>query len=264
MLREKPCPVKSPFRGGILSLVFRFSASFRKKQCKSLQINIDGSAISYNLNTFYIQGLCLYPLIKEDWLMRLFFSKQALIILCALAISGSAADCFAKNISVKTLPASGGVQAIQAETLIDAPVHTVWNNLVDYGNMKNILPGYERSTVLQASGATKTVDLQVKASGLLPSFRYQVKIREDKASNTIDIQRISGDFKTIAASYKLVPTGNHNQTRLIYTLNIELGDKVPSLGAGHLLKGNTEKAMLALQSHCNRAYQRSVTAQAHP
>ena len=189
--------------------------------------------------------------------------KQVLMVLCTMTLALSAAEGFAKDVSVKALPASGGAQSIQAEALINAPVSAVWSDLVDYANMKNVLPGYQRSTVLQNAGSTKTLDLQVKASSLLPPFKYQVKIREDKAANTIHIQRISGDFKSIVASYKLIPTANGTQTRLVYNLNIELGDKVPSMGAGSLIKGNAEKAMIALQSHCNRSYQRSMTAQAH-
>jgi carbon monoxide dehydrogenase subunit G len=169
---------------------------------------------------------------------------------------------YAKEVTVQATPGSGNLQRIQAEAVIDAPVQTVWNSLVDYGNLKNVLPGYERSTVLQASGATKTVDLQVKASSLLPAFRYQVKIREDKAANTLYIQRIAGDFNSIQASYKLIPVNGGHQTRLIYHLAIDLGNGVPGFGAGHILKANTEKAMLALQSYCNRSYQRSLTADA--
>jgi carbon monoxide dehydrogenase subunit G len=247
--------------------------------CQSLHwhTNHADPAILDFLNTFYIQEfhhsflhhssfrfIARFTATIRGHPMTQRFASHLLTLLGLFFVTNSALSgtAFANPVSVQAKPGAGNSQVIQAETVIDAPVQTVWNSLVDYNNMKNVLPGYERSTVLQATGTTKTVDLQVKASSLLPSFRYQVKIREDKAANILHIQRIAGDFNSIQASYKLVSAGNGKQTRLIYNLAIDLGNAVPGFGAGHILKSNTEKAMLALQSYCSRSYQRSLTADA--
>ncbi len=155
----------------------------------------------------------------------------------------------------------GSLKTLQAEVIVNAPIDAVWQDLSDYGNMKNIMPGYDRSTVVQSAGATKTVDLGLKGSGLIPPFRYQVKIREDKAAYRLQIQRIAGDFKAINASYQLMPVDAGTRTRVVYHLSIDLGG-LPLLGAGSMLKNNTTKAMLALQTHCSESYKRSMTAQA--
>ncbi|HEY9686859.1 MAG TPA: SRPBCC family protein [Coleofasciculaceae cyanobacterium] len=166
----------------------------------------------------------------------------------------------AESASVRLLSDKGSAKTLQAEALVDAPIETVWDQLTDYGKIKTMLPGYDRSTVLQSGGNTATVDIGLKASGLAPAFRYQVKVREDKAAHTIHIQRISGDFKTITASYKLIPVENGTKTKVVYKLDIDLGN-IPTLGAGHLLKSNTEKVMIALQGHCSRVHRRSLSAQ---
>jgi carbon monoxide dehydrogenase subunit G len=155
----------------------------------------------------------------------------------------------------------GAVKTLRAEAVINAPIDIVWQELSNYGNMKNMLPGYERSTLLQSAGSVKKVDFQVKASGFLPSFHYLVKIREDKPAYRLQIQRISGDFKAINASYQLIPIEGGARTRVLYNLSIDLGS-LPSFGVSSVLKANSAKAMLALQSHCAGVYSRSLTAQA--
>ena len=156
---------------------------------------------------------------------------------------------------------SGSLKTLQAEAIVNAPIDAVWQDLSDYSNMKNLLPGYDRSTVLQSAGNLKTVDLGLKGSGFMPPFRYQVQIREDKAAYRMQIQRIAGDFKAINASYQLTPIDGGTHTRVVYHLSIDLGG-LPLFGAGSILKTNTAKAMQVLQSHCAERYQRSMTAQA--
>jgi carbon monoxide dehydrogenase subunit G len=183
-----------------------------------------------------------------------------LVLILTLVIGFNNNAMSAESASVRMLSDKGSAKTLQAEALVDAPVETVWDQLTDYGKIKTMLPGYDRSTVLQSSGNTATVDIGLKASGLAPAFRYQVKVREDKAAHTINIQRVSGDFKTITASYKLIPVENGTKTKVVYKLDIDLGN-IPTLGAGHLLKSNTAKAMTALQSHCARIQRRTLTAQ---
>ncbi len=168
----------------------------------------------------------------------------------------------AESAKVRVVSEQGSARVIQAETDIDAPVSVVWESLTNYANMKNILPGYNRSTVLQNNGNSKTVELGLKPSALAPSFVYQVKIKEDKGSNTINIQRISGDFKAITASYKLISIDNGTHTRLVYNLQIDMGSSMPAIGATQVLKSNTEKGMVAMQQHCSRSYKRSLSASA--
>lgn len=178
---------------------------------------------------------------------------QVLVAISIILSTGAAAA--AGPASVNIVADKGSAKTLQAEATVDAPVDAVWGELTNYGQIKSILPGYDRSTVLQSSATGATVDIGLKAQGLAPSFRYQVKVREDKAANTIHIQRISGDFKSINASYKLIPVENGTRTKVVYKLEIDLGS-IPTLGANQLLKSNAQKVMVALQNHCPKVYSR--------
>lgn len=190
--------------------------------------------------------------------------KQILTILTLIALCLNPVGALAATgaAQIKQFKSEGHRKVLQAEGLIDAPIGTVWNQLINYGNLKNVLPGYYRSSVLQDSGTVKIVDFGVAGSGLLPALRYQVKIREDKANHTLYIQRISGDFSEITASYKLISLSSGAQTRLVYQLALDMGPHFPIPGEEVLLKSNTEKALQAMQTYCNRTYSRAITAEA--
>jgi carbon monoxide dehydrogenase subunit G len=164
---------------------------------------------------------------------------------------------------VSSVQETGNLKMLQAEATINAPLTTVWNTLVDYDNLKNILPGYERSTLLKSAGNIKIVDIKLQNSGLLPAFQYQVKIQEEKSANRLNIQRISGDFNHITASYSLTSVAGGTKTHLFYRLAIDPGSSFLVPGINHLLRTSTTKALQALTSYCNHSYQRSLTAEAH-
>lgn len=155
----------------------------------------------------------------------------------------------------------GSQKTLHAQTDIDAPPAIVWENLTNYANIKNIMPGYNRSTVLQDNGSSATVEFGLKPAAIAPAFRYQVKIQENRSANTITLQRVSGDFKSIQATYKLIPLDGGNRTRLVYDLRIDLGS-VTLPGTTQMLKGNTEKGLVAMQRHCGQRYKMSLSASA--
>lgn len=168
---------------------------------------------------------------------------------------------FAAPFSVQVTKDDGGLKVLHAESIIDAPVNIVWENLTDYASIKNYLPGYNKSTILQDAGNRKTVDIGFKPAAITPNFHYQVAVQEQPGTRSISIQRISGDFKAITANYKLIPLDNGNKTRLVYNLQVDMGG-LPTLGASQILKSNTEKGMQAMQAYCNKAYKRSLAASA--
>ncbi len=155
---------------------------------------------------------------------------------------------------------SDKVKHVEASVTIDAPPATVWGILTDYRNLKNVLPDYERTDVVSESAGGATMDMAVKAGSLAPTFKYRVKIQENRAANTLSIQRVSGDFNAIVASYRLVPLAGGSKTNLVYHLNIDIGGKFPLPGANHMLKSSTQKSMLAVQRACAEKYRRAFTA----
>lgn len=150
-------------------------------------------------------------------------------------------------------------KTIQAKLLIDAPPQLIWQTITNYPEIKHILPGYEKSTVLKSSGATKTVDLGMKVAAFLPTYHYQVQMTENLPSYTLNIRRISGDFKSLNANYKLVPQNNGARTLIIYNLNLDPGFSLP--GSQALIKANIEKSMKALQRHILQEAHKSLIGQ---
>ncbi len=151
-------------------------------------------------------------------------------------------------------------KTLTSKVVIDAPASAVWQILTNYNNLKNVLPGYEKSQVIQSAGATKTVQFAVKVAPILPAYQYQVQIRENQPAYNIHIKRVSGAFDAIDASYKLIPSADGTKTTLVYTLNIDLGDDAPKFGVDGTLKSSTQKAMAALQTHCSQSYRKSLVA----
>jgi ribosome-associated toxin RatA of RatAB toxin-antitoxin module len=150
-------------------------------------------------------------------------------------------------------------KSIQTRLLIEAPPQLVWQTLTNYADIKNVLPGYEKSTVLKASGSLKTVDIRMKVSAFLPAYHYQVQMKEDVPSLSLYIRRISGDFKSLNANYKLVSQNNGTRTLLVYNLNLDTGMNLP--GTQAIIRSNTEKSMKALETHILQEARKSLIGQ---
>src|SRR5690349_18436810 len=84
----------------------------------------------------------------------------AAIMLGAGIQSSFAADDGVLALSVAE-PTAGSAKVVQAKVIINAPPAVVWQTITNYAEIKNILPGYEKSTVLKSAGANKLVDIAV-------------------------------------------------------------------------------------------------------
>lgn len=153
----------------------------------------------------------------------------------------------------------GSAKTVQARMIIDAPPALVWNLLTDYPDIKNYLPGYEKSTVIRAKGTTKWLDIAMRVAAFLPTYKYQVQAKEDEANLRLTLNRVSGDFKTLNANYKLVSQANGDRTLLIYNMNIDPGFSLP--GSQGLIKASTEKSLKALERHAEQEARKSLIGQ---
>lgn len=163
------------------------------------------------------------------------------------------------TLSIANEPNQSTGKTVQARLFIDAPPNLVWQTITNYAEIKHILPGYDRSTVLKSTGASKVVDLGMKVSAFLPTYHYQVQTREDQSSYNLNLHRISGDFKSLNAHYKLVPQNNGARTLLIYNLELDTGINLP--GSQAIIRANTEKSMKALERHIVQEARKNVIGQ---
>ena len=168
-----------------------------------------------------------------------------------------ATTAFAAAPSV-TVNANGDVKTVHGQVTINAPAAQVWDSLTHYSTMKDYIPGYKKSDIIADNGSNKKLDLSVKVSKFLPALNYQVAVSENPGAHQITIQRISGAFKNIHATYKLIPNGA--QTTLVYNLDIDLGNSVPPIGVEQTLKNSTAETLNAIDSHCAGDYHKSVIA----
>lgn len=170
-------------------------------------------------------------------------------------------DVFAAGqLSATVADGAADSKIVNARVVIDASPAAVWQILTNYNDLKNYVPGYQESKVIQSNGASKTVHLGVKVSKFLPTMKYQVKINENRAANQISINRISGDFQDIKATYKLIPSEGGNKTVLVYHLDITLGDKIPKIGVNKSLKASAEDILGAIQNQSASLERKSVIA----
>ncbi|MGE0200312.1 MAG: SRPBCC family protein [Candidatus Melainabacteria bacterium] len=177
------------------------------------------------------------------------------LLLPACLMLGAALPALAAkphDINVSVLSPTRPTKTIKTRTVINAPPHVVWKTLTSYNNLKNIIPEYRRSTILANSGTTKTVDIGLKVSQVLPTYNYQVRVNENQPQWTLNVNRISGDFSELSALYKLVGMNNNKQTMLVYDLNINPGNNLP--GAAAVIQNSTRSQLTALQTHIERAY----------
>ena len=179
-------------------------------------------------------------------------SKLVLITAITLTTSAFAAP---PSVSVNT---NGDLKTVQGQITINAPATQVWDSITRYSTMKDYIPGYKKSDVIASAGNSKKVNLSVKVSRLLPALNYQVAISENPNARQINIQRVSGAFNSIQATYKLIPNGN--QTTLVYTLRIDPGNSVPPIGVEQTLKNTTADALTAISEHCSSDYRKSILA----
>ncbi len=170
-----------------------------------------------------------------------------------------AADDNILTLSIANEPSDETSKAVQARLLLKAPPQLVWQTITNYPEIRHILPGYDKSTVLKSSGGTKLVDIAMRVAAFLPAYHYQVQMQEDAASYNLSMKRVSGDFKSLNGNYKLVSQNNGARTLLIYTLKLDPGYNLP--GSQALIRANTERSMKALSRHIAQESRKSLIGQ---
>jgi ribosome-associated toxin RatA of RatAB toxin-antitoxin module len=178
-------------------------------------------------------------------------------VFCAMAMLVFMGSAFADSgnllmVSIASTPRQGNIKTVNARVLIQAPPNLVWDMLTDYPGWSAMMPWYDKSQVLSVSGSSTLMDVAMRVNSLLPTYKYRVRAQENKASYQLSMTRLSGDFKSLNASYKLTPQNQGAATLLTYQLNIDTGFSMP--GSIALIRANTEKSMKALESYAEQAF----------
>lgn len=168
------------------------------------------------------------------------------IAICLMSCIGtSMAGTDSLRVTVAASPRSG-IKTVQGQILIAAPPRVVWQQLTNYPAWQTMMPGYEKSSIIRNTSSGKMLDVVMKVAGWLPSCHYQVQVTEYPGQQ-VTFQRVSGDFESMLATYRLSPQNGGENTLLSYTLQIDIGSSIP--GVATLLKGNTEKSLRAVEHY---------------
>ncbi|WP_373532846.1 type II toxin-antitoxin system RatA family toxin [Vampirovibrio sp.] len=189
---------------------------------------------------------------------------QKAIIVSAMAALALMAPAYADSenllmVSVAATPHQGAAKTVNARVLIQAPPAMVWDMLTDYPGWAAIMPWYDKSRVLSVTGPSTLMDVVMRVANFLPTYKYRVRAQENKAQYQINMTRISGDFKSLKASYKLTPQNRGAATLLTYQLNLDTGFSMP--GSVSLIRANTEKSMKAFEKHAEQAFRKGQIGQ---
>ncbi len=183
---------------------------------------------------------------------------SAALLLTSIVSAGVKANADDGLLMLNMATLDSETSQISAKVVIDAPPNVVWQGLTQYNQMKNVLPGYKKSTVLKSVGNIKTLDIGVKVSPVLPAYNYTMRVIENRPQMRLDFTRISGDFDSLKAHYKLTPTAGGKQTILTYGLVIDPGMKLP--GQSKVIRSSTQKTLQALEKSIEAKYAQSLTA----
>jgi ribosome-associated toxin RatA of RatAB toxin-antitoxin module len=153
------------------------------------------------------------------------------------------------------------IKVLNARIVIDAPPVYVWQTITSYGKFKEFLPGYEKTDVVSADPHGKVVDVAMSVTRLLPTYKYRVRVNENRQSFELKMNRISGDFKYLTAVYQLYPKNNGAQTVLSYCIKVDPGFTLPTLGLSPILKNNTEKTLKAIENRSIQEHRKSLIGQ---
>ena len=156
---------------------------------------------------------------------------------------------------------SEATSILQAESKItvDAPIHLVWETLTTPTELREFLPGYKKSTLLQVRGNQKWFQISQSVIRFFPAVQYQLQVQENPKTFQVQLNRVSGDFKALQGFYALTSDGQQ-RTVLTYRLGIDPGGlRLP--GSQRLVVNQVQETLQALKERAEWRFQKTMIGQ---
>jgi ribosome-associated toxin RatA of RatAB toxin-antitoxin module len=118
------------------------------------------------------------------------------------------------------------VPSVEAQILISRPPAKVWTVVIDPEKLMQEEPKVRKAKVISRSPGKQNVAFSVVMAPLLPAFNY-VLVQELSPPNLLRFHRLSGSFRDIQGSWRLLPAENGAKTILSYTLKLDPGPFIP-------------------------------------
>jgi len=145
------------------------------------------------------------------------------------------------------------VPSVEAKILVSRPMNKVWSVVSEPEKLMKDDPRVKLVKVLSRSGNKQNVEFHVWMTHLFPTFNY-VLVQELYPPNLLRFHRLSGSFKDIQGSWRLLPAESNNQTVLSYTLKLDPGPLIPRA----LLLGAVKSDLPNMMHHAKTAIDKNT------
>jgi coenzyme Q-binding protein COQ10 len=151
------------------------------------------------------------------------------------------------EVVVSTAPSPAGrPRAVQAAILLDAPVETVWDVMVDCARAPEFVPGMRECRVLEHAPDHETIRHRVKVSSLLPEVTYTFRA-DYRRHERIDFVRTGGDLRDLEGHWALLALDGGRRTLVRYSVSLDPGFFVPQWAVRRSLRHDLPELLLALR-----------------
>jgi ribosome-associated toxin RatA of RatAB toxin-antitoxin module len=137
---------------------------------------------------------------------------------------------------------------IVAKMLVKAKPDQVWQILTDFGSATRVFPTLKQCQVLADKGSSKLIHYQVKPTGVLTSFQYDLEVQEHGRTK-MEWHRVDGDFKEVNGFWKLEPADCGHSTVVTYASYVNGGMFMPQALIKRQSRIDVPPMMVALKSH---------------
>lgn len=119
-----------------------------------------------------------------------------------------------------------GRNMLAAVVQIEAAPDFVWELMLDHERVQNYVDELRDSKILESGEDWKIIQHKLKMSPLLPRFEYV--FREDYGPGyTIEFERVSGAFRELTGTWKLLSKKEDEHSLLMYTTYVDFGWYIP-------------------------------------
>jgi ribosome-associated toxin RatA of RatAB toxin-antitoxin module len=191
-----------------------------------------------------------------------------LVLASSLSMTAAIAPVFAVD-SSKTL--STPVHEVQfdnkpyqvSKVLVKAKPDQVWQVLTNYNDAPAIFPNLKKCQVVADHGTTKIVHYQIRPTGVLASFQYDLELHEIGHSR-VEWKRVSGDFKEVTGYWQLESAECGQSTVVTYANHVNGGLFMPQALIKHQSKIDVPVIMACLRGRAESTQIASRVQRSNP
>lgn len=196
-------------------------------------------------------------------------TKSSKLMVLMLALTGSL--LVSPTLTLQPAVAKADASAIQVteeqidhkpfqvtHVLVKTRPDQVWQVLTDYNSAPAIFPTLKKCRVLSDKGQTKVIHYQIKPTGSITSFEYDLEMKETP-QKSLEWRRVGGDFKDVEGYWKLEPVDCGRSTMVTYATYCNGGVFLPQALIKRQSRIDLPQVMTALKVHAETTTQIAAT-----